>query len=88
MKELPDYFEGSEKMVCAALTSWMHDGSHNAHDDLYMSVDETTVRSFLEVFRMIFERTNHEAHYNMMMGTKNVGEEPYVPVQTSEAATA
>ncbi|MFA5551967.1 MAG: AAA family ATPase [Trueperaceae bacterium] len=88
LKELPDYFEGSEKMYCAALTSWMHDGSHNAHDDLYISMDPTTVSSFLEVFRLIFEKTNHEAHYKMMMGIESTTEAPNAAEQTSEATTA
>lgn len=65
--DLPDYFEGKEKLACYALCSWMHDGSHNAHDDLYMAIDKATVDMYLEVFRKIFVQTKQEAHYNMMM---------------------
>lgn len=61
-------FEGKEKLVCKSLFSWMHDGSHYAVDDLYISVDDTQVELFLKVFKKIFENEDHIAHYNMMMG--------------------
>ena len=61
-------FEGQEQIVCASLCSWMHDGSHLALDDLYVSVDDNQVDMFLKVFKQIFINENHLAHYNMMMG--------------------
>ncbi len=30
-------FEGNEKTICKSLCSWLHDGSHYAHDSLYVS---------------------------------------------------
>lgn len=46
----------------------MHDGSHYAHDDLYVSIDESMVDSYLRVFRAIFDKSGHSSHYKMMMG--------------------
>jgi len=61
-------FEGQEQIICNALFSWVNDGSHNAYDDLYVSCDEASLPKYLSVFREIFVRTDHIAHYNMMMG--------------------
>lgn len=60
-------FEGKDQQVCASLFSWVNDGSHSAHDDLYVSVDEGVVERYLDVFKRVFVQTNHEAHYKMMM---------------------
>lgn len=61
-------FDGNEKLICKSLCSWMHDGSHYAYDDLYVSIDESTVDIYLKVFRAIFDKADHSAHYKMMMG--------------------
>jgi wobble nucleotide-excising tRNase len=66
--ELCAMFDGKEKLICKSLCSWVHDGSHNAHDDLYISIDDLTVDNYLRVFRAIFEKSKHAAHYKMMMG--------------------
>ncbi len=60
-------FDGKDKLICKSLCSWIHDGSHYAHDDLYVSIDDSTVDSYLRVFRSIFDKSNHGAHYKMMM---------------------
>ncbi|MBB3998366.1 AAA family ATPase [Aureimonas pseudogalii] len=62
-------FEGRDQQVCASLFSWVNDGSHGVHDDLYVSADETVVERYLDVFRRIFIETDHVAHYRMMMGS-------------------
>ena len=62
-------FDGRDKVICASLFSWVNDGSHSAHDDLYVSTDAATVDTYLTVFRRIFEETGHAQHYHMMMGT-------------------
>jgi wobble nucleotide-excising tRNase len=61
-------FEGNERLICKSLFSWVNDGSHSAHDDIYMSIDDTMVETYLSVFRAIFEKSGHPAHYKMMMG--------------------
>lgn len=60
-------FDGKEKLICKSLCSWMHDGSHYAHDDLYVSIDDGMVDSYLKVFRAIFDKSGHLEHYRMMM---------------------
>ncbi len=59
-------FEGREKLICRSLLSWVNDGSHFAHDDIYIS-DGTTVTTYLKVFKDIFYKLKHDAHYRMMM---------------------
>ena len=66
--ELCAMFEGREKIICKSLCSWVHDGSHYAHDDLYVSIDGSMVENYLKVFRAIFAKSGHIAHYKMMMG--------------------
>lgn len=61
-------FDGKEKLICKSLFSWVHDGSHFALDDLYVSIDDTMVDTYLKVFRAVFEKSSHLAHYKMMMG--------------------
>lgn len=61
-------FDGKEKIICKSLCSWVHDGSHYAHDDLYVSIDDTLVDAYLKVFKAIFDKSEHSAHYKMMMG--------------------
>lgn len=61
-------FEGKEKLICKSLFSWVNDGSHFAHDDLYISIDGSQVDSFMNVFKAIFDNSGHRAHYKMMMG--------------------
>ena len=62
-------FAGKQKLLCKSLFSWVNDGSHNAMEDLYISSTEAQVEGYLEVFKQIFYKTDHHAHYHMMMGT-------------------
>jgi len=62
------YFSGKDQLICKSLFSWVNDGSHFSHDDLYVSVDDSTIDHYLDVFKQIFSKTNHDAHYKMMMG--------------------
>jgi wobble nucleotide-excising tRNase len=61
-------FDGKNKFVCKSLFSWVNDGSHSVHDDLYVSNGDTAVESYLRIFKEIFEKSGHIAHYQMMMG--------------------
>jgi wobble nucleotide-excising tRNase len=61
-------FDGQEKLICRSLFSWINAGSHHADDDLYVTPSNTMVRSYLGVFRAIFEKTGHIGHFKMMMG--------------------
>ena len=75
-----DFFDGKERLICKSLFSWVNDGSHFAHDDLYVSIDGSLVDTYLDVFRAIFNKTGHAAHYRMMMGDAYV-DEPTAPIQ-------
>jgi wobble nucleotide-excising tRNase len=86
--EICGMFTGREKLICKSLFSWVNDGSHSAHDDLYISADETTVDTYLKVFRAVFEKMNHGAHYKMMMRDAYVEEISAPLVEATPAAAA
>lgn len=69
--DICNMFEGREKLICQSLFSWVNDGSHSIHDDLYISYGEQTNSSYLEVFEAIFIRSGQQGHYNMMLGVEN-----------------
>ena len=58
-----------EQMICRSLFHWINDGSHSIPDDLYFDNHSYSVDKYKEIFKKIFTITNHEAHYNMMMGS-------------------
>jgi wobble nucleotide-excising tRNase len=64
---LVDRFEGSQKIYCRSLLSWLHDGSHSIIDDLHVVNEEQNVQTYKDVFRQIFVHMGHENHYIMMM---------------------
>lgn len=66
--EIIGMFEGSDKMICRSLFAWVHVGSHAPQEDLYVSNDSSAVEVYLRVFREIFCKLGHFAHYKMMMG--------------------
>jgi len=69
VNELYKKFNGSEKIICKSLCSWINDGSHSVFgDEDYNSIDEENVQKYLDIFRKIFDKTYHISHYNMMMG--------------------
>ena len=72
-------FDGQEKLICNSLFSWVNAGSHHAHDDLYVSIDDSTVESYLQVFKAIFEKSGHFPHYKMMMRDAD----PEIPAEGS-----
>lgn len=78
-KTIFKYFAGQDILLCKSLFSWVHDGSHSAHDNLYISTDNLTIERYLKVFKEIFKKAGHKAHYDMMMGEQK---------EISEAATS
>ena len=66
--EIYTKFDGADKLVCKSLLSWVNDGSHFASDDIFVSTDAATVDRYLKVFRAVFDKQGHMAHYKMMMG--------------------
>lgn len=81
-------FEGRDKQICASLYAWVNDGSHNFQDDLYVSSDAGVAERFLDVFRRIFEVTEHTAHYNMMMGAEALAKQAIVQDNAAPAKDA
>ena len=65
-------FEGRNKLICKSLISWIHDGSHHVHDDLYLANNDAMVEVYLDVFKGIFDKSGHRAHYEMMMGNVHI----------------
>lgn len=63
-EKIIDKIDGEEKIVCKSLLSFLNDGSHNIYDDFNISFDND---KYKEVFRKVFEKSNHIGHYNMMM---------------------
>ena len=67
--ELCALFDGREKLICQSLFSWVNDGSHSIHDDLYINQGEQTNEAYLRVFRSVFDKVGQAGHYNMMTGS-------------------
>jgi wobble nucleotide-excising tRNase len=86
--ELCAMFDGKERMICRSLCSWVHGGSHFADDDLYVSIDDSIVDKYLKVFRAIFDKSGHPAHYRMMMGDAFVEEPAVIVVHTPQPDTS
>lgn len=71
-----DYIENKfetveEQLICKSLFYWINDGSHSIPDDFFIDSYTDSVQKYKEIFHQIFIRTNHEAHYNMMMGIED-----------------
>lgn len=79
-------FDGRDQQICATLFSWINDGSHNFADDLYVVADDTGVQRYLDVFKRIFEQTDHGAHYRMMIGPEAADTEQGIAVAVAAAA--
>lgn len=82
LNDLNAKFDGQEKLICKSLISWVNDGSHFSHDDLYVSISDSMIEPYLNVFREIFKKSDHMAHYKMMMGDAYVE----VPAPTPQPA--
>lgn len=66
--EICALFEGRDKLICQSLFSWVNDGSHSIHDDLYVNHGEQTNEAYLRVFESIFDKAGQIGHYKMMVG--------------------
>ncbi len=63
-----------------------------SNDDLYVSTGDTTVETYLRIFKEIFEHTGDIAHYNMMMDEETDEDRSYflirLPIHTKFVGTA
>jgi wobble nucleotide-excising tRNase len=82
-----DSFPEDEKIVCHTLLSWANDGSHHIYDDLFVDSNQELIQKYFTVFRKIFINTNHQSHFEMMMGNiqKDV-EDDAIVVETDQVA--
>ncbi|WP_448538413.1 AAA family ATPase [Sphingobium yanoikuyae] len=76
--EIIALFDGPDKILAASLLSWVNDGSHYIHDDISVSADDQMIEKYLRVFKEVFVKSKHEAHYKMMLG---ISDEPEVEIQ-------
>ena len=60
--------DAEEREICRSLISWINDGSHSLPDDLFIEQQDTTIEKYWDVFKNVFDRMDHLAHYDMMMG--------------------
>lgn len=56
-----------DKMICRSLISWINDGSHSIPDDLFIDSYTDSVERYKRIFKEIFMKMDHKAHYDMMM---------------------
>jgi wobble nucleotide-excising tRNase len=71
--DIYSHFTGNEYHMCRSLFSWVNAGSHSVQEDAEISIDESAVQGYLKVFRGIFDKSGHLAHYEMMMRGAGVG---------------
>lgn len=64
--EICNLFENNDKLICQSLFSWVNDGSHSIHDDLYINHGQQTNDAYLRVFKEIFYKAGQDGHYEMM----------------------
>ena len=60
-------FPDGERQIFKSLISWANAGSHSAFDDYSATPSLYSSENYLKVFRDLFDKTKHIAHYNMMM---------------------
>lgn len=68
LNQLHSEFPDGERQVFKSLISWANAGSHSVFDDYSATPNMYSVETHLKVFRDLFVKTQHLAHYNMMMG--------------------
>ena len=59
--------EGTDKIICKALVSFINDGSHSVFEDLIFTSDDGEIENYKRVFKLVFEKLGHIEHYEMMM---------------------
>lgn len=56
-----------ESAIEMSFASWYDEGSHDISDDLFVEHPNVLTEKYMSVFKKLFERKGHIAHYNMMM---------------------
>jgi len=68
-------FDGEEKIICKSLIACVHEGSHFITDDFVLQYESAAMNSYINVFKLIFEKMGHESHFKMMMRIQEVPDE-------------
>ena len=66
--EIVQYLEPAERPVLRSMFNWVNEGSHGVFENLHYSPTVATQDVYLDVFKHVFDRSRHGAHYKMMMG--------------------
>lgn len=66
--EIAQYLDSGDRPVLRTLFNWVNEGSHGVFEDFHYSPSTVTQEMYLDVFRQVFDRSGHGAHYEMMMG--------------------
>ena len=56
-----------ELAILTSFARWFDQGSHDIFDDLYVENPRSMNEKYMSVFRQLFVKLGHEAHYKMMM---------------------
>lgn len=83
--EICGKFDGQDKVLCKSLFSWVNAGSHSALDDAHITPSDAMTQSYLRVFKAVFEKTGHIAHYEMMMRDANPETNKAEPSEEADA---
>ena len=62
--------DAAEMMVARSLMKWTDEGSHGMGDSLYGGHSMVLAERYLKVFRELFVKLGHGAHYDMMIDRK------------------
>ena len=63
-----NFTEDPEELAIAiSFASWYDEGSHDISDDLFVEHPNILTEKYMSVFRKLFDKLGHIAHYNMMM---------------------
>ena len=66
LDELLEKFTGEDQIIAQSLISLLHSGSHSVFDDSHYGTENIEIERQLVIFKKIFEKTGHIAHYDMM----------------------
>lgn len=82
LSSLANYFEGDELLIYKSLIAWLHDGSHSTLEDLFVTIDSEEKQIYFNVFKTVFVKSGHEAHFDMMINTTFSSENKIIFQQT------
>lgn len=66
---IPENFseDSDELTIARSFDRWFNEGSHDIMDDFYVEHPRELNEKYIELFKRLFERAGHGAHYEMMM---------------------